>query len=158
MTLGTVSDFLFSLSKNVTRLKLNLLLTFSDSDLMTDALSHGVANMTTNDEDTPMKDSDFESSDEEEDDGEESSAACRKRKPESRPKTPPTSPTGSPSKRPRRGRTMSGPPKPKESPAILDIMEKKKKGVRHHGLLQFVLWRESIKAGKDLVSQRRQST
>ena len=40
-------------------------------------------------------------------------------------------------------------PQIETDPKILELLEKKRKGVRQNGLLQFILWREALKAEKD---------
>lgn len=111
----------------------------------------------------------------EEEEEEEDKKKLRKRKQDKKVKSanPSTSPTSSPSKRPKRGRTVSAPgsvldednvstsPMPntnndapdKEDPManippaseVISLIESHRKGVRAHGLLQFVLWRETLK-------------
>ena len=68
------------------------------------------------------------------------------------PTQPPTSPTSSPSKRARkfRAHSHSAPCGGYDSSAMI-LLEKNRKGPRAHGLYQFVLWREALKAEKERV-------
>lgn len=67
------------------------------------------------------------------------------------PQHSPTSPTSSPRKRARKFRASSAPCGGYDASAMI-LLEKNRKGPRAHGLYQFVLWREALKAEKERVA------
>ncbi len=127
-------------------------------------ISNAVAAMKTHDEDDDEDEDDFEEvAMDDDDDADEahqerqSQLQLGKRK-KTKTTTPPTSPTSSPTKRPRHGRTLSAPvvgnnevmaTQPSISPQeAIEMLENHRKGIRAHGLLKFVLWREALKAAE----------